>query len=1186
MLKIGDTVLRYKLIEELSRTADRMTWRAENEYGSQVLINTWEYLGAKPDAVQRALWSIELRNLFRLSSMPDAETYLTRIQNAGIIAPTPSSRGFFALALRVSGFRTLSDLLAERSKYSWLSGISADSVRASLWGHIRNIAVGLEKLHDCQMLHRAVSPSSIVVAADNSPSSMQLGGFEWTIRLNSSDVPTQLPVEFETTHSSFETDWFFFGTVLAQVFAAIDRSQCSESQASQLISRVRASSLTDREQQLIISLLAPQPVRLIRATEVLSEIDKIIDRLASPSSNVYRYLTMICLLGPQAKLTEAILDKIADLNFEVDITAADITKQLDFIRDDLRSPRVICLPDLNSYALKGELLTYKILPFENDEVSGSSWQLAYCREACEIRYSDPDEKQIDIENMRFAVFSVSMLRGAQRDILQQSTPWSDYLPTRKPAEKALRLNRFHEFFRVTNQIDVLMLDAQIFSYKRVMYKRENGIERCVVEEVDRKHPLYLKRFGMADMLSQQLEENEESRYVYLGEEPFLRLNRSVSSPEYWEVQQINEHDQIELSRVSTTGIGPPNEEGYLRTRGMFGQAHLVVRRNDAIARLAQHTYLLQSFMDPSLHYIDTHDDQLPDPLDKKEPGKIDLDTAKRDALKAIWRTRPLFALQGPPGTGKTTLVASLLRQIFADSEIAQVLVTAQAHPAVDVLRERVSAELAKSSDILRKPLSLRIPKPKDVRNPDGANNDPEYPKPLARGILDTARKKLLENKVESGISARWLSRIDRLLVEVAGSGTFGDGSEFIELVKRSANITYSSSTSAALVELSLSPGGFDWSINEEAGKAHGFDLVLPLQNAHRWLLIGDQNQLAPYRYQNFEEALDNIDSVFERLERLPRSGAIVDYNLIKNWAASTCEEKERKKKEWKKWLKIFAYVFEKCEQLKTDERQAKSTLSTMLWQQHRMHPVIGELVSRAFYIDPVTGVGRIKSMTTLENIPYEEGGIPLDRVTHRFEAPNEIRKCPIVWLDIDSLTGGKPSEEDHVGYYTSSIEVKAIQRFLYSLKASQGERYDLAVLSPYKPQVITLSASLSSLYNNPPGWLKPLKAGQYSASTVDSFQGNEADVVIVSLVRNNEQPMPKAFGFLRDRERMNVLLSRAEKMVVLVGSWSFFESNLRNVSEHDSEILSPWKRSINYLKDCFSNGSAVRIDAGKLPGYV
>lgn len=67
-------------------------------------------------------------------------------------------------------------------------------------------------------------------------------------------------------------------------------------------------------------------------------------------------------------------------------------------------------------------------------------------------------------------------------------------------------------------------------------------------------------------------------------------------------------------------------------------------------------------------------------------------------------------------------------------------------------------------------------------------------------------------------------------------------------------------------------------------------------------------------------------------------------------------------------------------------------------------------------------------------------------------------------------------------------------------------------------------------------------------NTVDSFQGAEADLVIVSLVRNNSKVGFGALGFLRDARRMNVLLSRARAKLVLVTSLHFLSEAVRGAS--------------------------------------
>src|SRR5262249_32825424 len=64
----------------------------------------------------------------------------------------------------------------------------------------------------------------------------------------------------------------------------------------------------------------------------------------------------------------------------------------------------------------------------------------------------------------------------------------------------------------------------------------------------------------------------------------------------------------------------------------------------------------------------------------------------------------------------------------------------------------------------------------------------------------------------------------------------------------------------------------------------------------------------------------------------------------------------------------------------------------------------------------------------------------------------------------------------------------------------------------------------------------------------DSFQGSEADVVAVSLVRNSARVGMGALGVLRERRRMNVMLSRAKQKLVLVGSLAFLAEAVRGVN--------------------------------------
>src|SRR5262249_41712329 len=153
--------------------------------------------------------------------------------------------------------------------------------------------------------------------------------------------------------------------------------------------------------------------------------------------------------------------------------------------------------------------------------------------------------------------------------------------------------------------------------------------------------------------------------------------------------------------------------------------------------------LLQAILTPDFSYIHTGAADLPRPIEGQ------LDAAKQKAIQEIWETRPIFALQGPPGTGKTTLVANLLGQIFRDDSVAQVLVSAQAHAAVDVLRETVRRKTFGDVAEENQPLSIRIPRTADENDDD----DPDYPAPATRRMFERALDQIPADA--GGVRGRW-----------------------------------------------------------------------------------------------------------------------------------------------------------------------------------------------------------------------------------------------------------------------------------------------------------------------------------------------------------------------------------------------------------------------------------------------
>ena len=378
---------------------------------------------------------------------------------------------------------------------------------------------------------------------------------------------------------------------------------------------------------------------------------------------------------------------------------------------------------------------------------------------------------------------------------------------------------------------------------------------------------------------------------------------------------------------------------------------------------------------------------------------------------------------------------------------------------------------------------------------------------------------------------------------------------FEKLVKRGANITYCTASAGDLEALAKSNQSFDWSIVEESGKIHGFELALPLQAGHRWLLIGDHLQLPPYRIEDYLEGISRLGEAVTALENLDGvSWKIRDDAWIQKWKDSTPEEQELFKKRCERWVKTFEYIFTSCEvatgKKHRTEDEPNGSAAGMLSGQYRMHPDIAELVSEVYYD------GKIESKTK-----NDITGEPIPTVVHPFVLPEQIVGKAVVWLDTPWVNSdprcGEVGNDGSQAPYINLSEVAAIQEFLSSL-AREDDRssgvkrtpdLNLAILSPYFQQVSLINRQFNSMQSLLPPYLK-LRTGLATrrrnrdrkrfAHTVDSFQGNEADIVLVSLVRNNLREPLKGMGFLNDKSRMNVTYSHARTFACSCGKLGIF----------------------------------------------
>lgn len=141
---------------------------------------------------------------------------------------------------------------------------------------------------------------------------------------------------------------------------------------------------------------------------------------------------------------------------------------------------------------------------------------------------------------------------------------------------------------------------------------------------------------------------------------------------------------------------------------------------------------------------------------------------------------------------------------------------------------------------------------------------------------------------------------------------------------------------------------------------------------------------------------------------------------------------------------------------------------------------------------------------------------------------------PITWINTEGMDCNeefigenygrinKPEAELSLAKLKEYIEKIGRERFL-------DEKIDIGIISPYKAQVQYLRQLLKK-----DSYFKPYR--QYiTVNTVDGFQGQERDVILISLVRANEEGQ---IGFLNDLRRMNVAITRARMKLIILGDVS------------------------------------------------
>src|SRR5437868_9855212 len=133
-------------------------------------------------------------------------------------------------------------------------------------------------------------------------------------------------------------------------------------------------------------------------------------------------------------------------------------------------------------------------------------------------------------------------------------------------------------------------------------------------------------------------------------------------------------------------------------------------------------------------------------------------------------------------------------------------------------------------------------------------------------------------------------------------------------------------------------------------------------------------------------------------------------------------------------------------------------------------------------------------------------------------------RSPLPWpfnRNLTWLTIRGREKKGGSGSISNRAEIEAVGRVVRHLQRVGLEQLRVAVIAMYQDQVTQLRRELRMVAL--PG---------LAVDTVDAFEGEEADVVILSLVRSNEA---ERIGFLKKAQRLNVAISRAKQLLVVVG---------------------------------------------------